>query len=57
MPMDIRLAIRIQGDHYRWQITPEGAPIMNAIIGEELLVEGQLTTLWTKSLVHSIKNY
>ena len=23
MPSDIRLALRIHGDHYRWQITPE----------------------------------
>ena len=25
MPRDIRLALRIRGDHYRWQITPEDA--------------------------------
>ena len=23
MPRDIRLALRIRGDHYRWRITPE----------------------------------
>ena len=25
MPRDIRLALRIRGDHYHWRITPEGA--------------------------------
>ena len=25
MPIDIRLAFRIQGDHYQWRITPEDA--------------------------------
>ena len=25
MPRDIRLALRIRGDHYHWQITPEDA--------------------------------
>ena len=25
MPRDIRLALRIRGDHYCWRITPEGA--------------------------------
>ena len=25
MPMDIRLALRIRGDHYHWRITPEDA--------------------------------
>ena len=25
MPRDIRLALRIQGDHYHWRITPEDA--------------------------------
>ena len=25
MPRDIRLALRIQGDHFRWRITPEDA--------------------------------
>ena len=25
MPRDIRLALRIRGDHYRWRITPEDA--------------------------------
>ena len=25
MPRDIRLALRIQGDHYWWRITPEDA--------------------------------
>ena len=25
MPRDIRLALRIHGDHYRWWITPEDA--------------------------------
>ena len=25
MPRDIRLALRIHRDHYRWQITPEDA--------------------------------
>ena len=25
MPRDIQLALRILGDHYRWQITPEDA--------------------------------
>ena len=25
MPRDIRLALRIHGDHYWWWITPEGA--------------------------------
>ena len=25
MPGDIRLAVRIQGDHHRWRITPEDA--------------------------------
>ena len=26
MPRDIRLALRIRGDHYQWRITPEDAP-------------------------------
>ena len=25
MPRDIRLALRIRGDHYHWRITPEDA--------------------------------
>ena len=25
MPRDIRLALRIRGDHYHWRITPENA--------------------------------
>ena len=25
MPCDIRLALRIQGDHFHWRITPEDA--------------------------------
>ena len=25
MPRDIRLALRIRGDHYNWRITPEDA--------------------------------
>ena len=25
MPRDIRLALRIRGDHYQWRITPENA--------------------------------
>ena len=25
MPRDIRFALRIRGDHYHWQITPEDA--------------------------------
>ena len=25
MPHDIRLALRIQGDHFQWRITPKGA--------------------------------
>ena len=25
MPMDVRLALRIRGDHYHWRITPEDA--------------------------------
>ena len=25
MPRDIRLALRIRGDHYQWRITPEDA--------------------------------
>ena len=25
MPCDIRLALRIQGDHFQWRITPEDA--------------------------------
>ena len=25
LPRDIRLAVRIQGDHHRWRITPEDA--------------------------------
>ena len=25
MPHDIRLALRIQGDHFQWRITPEDA--------------------------------
>ena len=25
MPIDIRLALRIRGDHYHWRITPEDA--------------------------------
>ena len=25
MPQDIRLALRIQGDHFQWRITPENA--------------------------------
>ena len=28
MPRDIRLALRIRGDHYHWQITTEDATIM-----------------------------
>ena len=33
MPRDIRLALRIRGDHYHWRITPEDAA-MNVIIEE-----------------------
>ena len=25
MPQDVRLALRIRGDHYHWRITPEDA--------------------------------
>ena len=25
MPQDVRLALRIKGDHYHWRITPEDA--------------------------------
>ena len=25
MPRDVRLALRIRGDHYHWRITPEDA--------------------------------
>ena len=25
MPCDIRLALRIKGDHFQWRITPEDA--------------------------------
>ena len=25
MPWDVRLALRIRGDHYHWRITPEDA--------------------------------
>ena len=27
MPRDVRLALRIRGDHYHWRITPEDAAI------------------------------
>ena len=27
MPRDIRLALRIRGDHYHWRITPEDAAL------------------------------
>ena len=52
MPRDIRLALRIRGDHYHWMITLKMLPDMKDIIGEPK-VEPPITFLVNKAFVNN----
>ena len=53
MPKDIRLDLRIRGDHYHWRITPEDAALhMKDTLGEEK-VEPPIISLVNKMSVNN----